>query len=295
MRGRPLHLSALTRAAGRPPLAYSLPGFHPHAYRASTPWLEALAAHEFRWVTFHPTYPVFDGDPAGIGAGPDVGEALRTARALGLCVRLEPHLDYASSLAGGPYRWRCDMRIDPLGQYFEQVLAPLADLGAEELTLGSELDVSASEFSERWAEAAEAMRSRTTSRLGHKLNHDWRESLPVRRMQGYLRALDYKAVSWYVPHRRPVPEGWTIGEFGLGSTDIRRPWHFDAATFRTPADFAVRRRWYLQTVEWLPESGSAGAACFWTAGQFDILGVFHPYWGDEEVVEAVRAYNQASP
>jgi hypothetical protein len=126
--------------------------------------------------------------------------------------------------------------------------------------------------------------------LGHKVNHDAR----LRRgAKQYLEGLDYKAMSFYPPGEWVLPEGWTIGEFGLGSTDTSRPWHFDAATFQTEDDFAIRRDWYLRFLEWLPLSGAAGAAAFWTAGHFDVLGVMHPEWRDDAILEAVRAYNLA--
>lgn len=245
-----------------------------------------------------------------IGPGPDTAFACGTARELGFRVRIEPHLDWETTLSGGPYEWRRRMYLDPTKAYFDQVLAPLAALAPDELTLGSELDVSVYEFRDQWMEVNRRIGG------GHKLNHDalgsarrsikdeinserakrgldrrWRLPDP----SSYLDALDYVAVSWYVPDWRPAPAGCVIGELGLGSTDTLRPWHFDAATFQTPEDFAIRRRWYREALEWLRSVQSPRAACFWTAGHFDVLGIMNPQWRDDNIVEAVRAYNQASP
>lgn len=205
-------------------------------------------------------------------------------------VRLEPHLDYESTLTGGPYRWRRDMLVDPVGQYFTQVLEPLAALEPHELTLGSELDDSAAAYPDAWAAAVDLLRP-SGVRLGHKLNHDWQGGEDL---INYLKVLDYVALSWYVPDLRPIPDGYVIGELGLGSVDVSRPWHFDAATFRTAEALAVRRQWYIDRLHWLQTARSPGAACFWTAGHFDVLGIMRPEWGDQAIVEAVRSYNYAS-
>lgn len=279
-------MSEVEPAAGRPPLAYSLPAFHSHDWNEAPRWLESLRELGFRHVVLHPTWPV--ADDLRIGVPPDASLPVRAARSLGFRVRLEPHLDYESSLNGGPYRWRRDMLVDPLGEYFDRVLAPMADLAPDELTLGSELDVSADRFADRWGEAASRL---PDVAKGHKLNHDW---LGGDAMTGYLRSLDYVALSWYVPDSRPLPDGYVVGEFGLGSSDLTRPWHFDASTFRTPEALAARREWYLRRIDWLSAQNSPGAACFWTAGHFDVLGIMHPEWRDDAVVEAVRAYNAAS-
>ena len=275
-------------AAGRPPLAYSLPAFHPRDWADAPRLLERLCDLGFGWVTFHPTYIVHDG--LRIGVGPAASGCLRLARSFGLSVRLEPHLDYESTLTGGPYRWRRDMMVDPVGQYFTRVLEPLASLAPDELTLASELDDSARAFPDAWAAAVDLLRG-SGARLGHKLNHDWSGGEDL---VAYLKMLDYVALSWYVPDLRPIPDGYVLGEFGLGSADVSRPWHFDASTFTTPEALAIRRQWYLERLRWLETIHSPGAACFWTAGHFDVLGVMHPEWRDEAVVEAVRAYNYAS-
>lgn len=182
------------------------------------------------------------------------------------------------------------MLIDPLGDYLTRVLLPMAGLQPDELTLGSELDFSADLYPDRWALASDQLKGAAT--LGHKLNHDWLGGEP---MIGYLESLDYVALSWYVADDRPLPDGYVIGEFGLGSSDVTRPWHFDASTLKTPEALAVRRDWYLKKLDWLRQQDSPRAACFWTAGQYDVLGVMHPEWKDDAVAEAVRSYLQASP
>jgi hypothetical protein len=132
-------------------------------------------------------------------------------------------------------------------------------------------------------------RLRGAAALGHKLNHDWLGTDAAIR---YLRVLDYVALSWYIPDWRPLPEGYVIGELGLGSADVSRPWHFDASTFVSPEALAIRREWYLRRLEWLAVQASPFAACLWSAGHFDVLGVMHPEWRDDRIAEAVRSYNE---
>jgi hypothetical protein len=207
------------------------------------------------------------------------------------------------------------MYVDPMRDYFDIVLSPLAALQPDELTLGSELDVSAYEFADEWTEVAERL-SGLGIALGHKLNHDWRsarrqirEELNIERtgrglrpklpagfgwkLRQYLSHVDYVAVSFYPSGRWELDGDYTIGEFGLGSTNITKPWHFDASTFRSADDFALRRDWYVRFLGWLGMR-TGRAACFWTAGHFDVLGVMHPQWRDDAIVEAVCAYNAPS-
>jgi len=242
-------------------------------------------------VTLHPTFAVIDADPPVIRTDnvPEAAPVVAEARRLGLNIRMEPHLDF-KSVFEGRYEWRKRMRVDPSAEYFDVVLQPLAALAPDELTLGSELDDSAHEFAVEWRDVAERLRP-TGIALGHKLNHDWEWSWDLSR---YLRRLDYVGVSFYTPEPWRLKEKYTIGEFGLGSTDEKRPWYFgEDRSFRTEEDFAARRAWYLRFLEWL--KGREGhAASFWTVGQFDVLGLFHPQWRDDGIVEAVRAY-QASP
>ncbi|HYO79923.1 MAG TPA: hypothetical protein VES20_00865 [Bryobacteraceae bacterium] len=208
---------------------------------------------------------------------------------MGFTVRLEPHLDYEVSLNGGTYRWRREMLVDPTAEYMNRVLQPLAELEPDEFTVGSELDWSVDHWPDEWMGVRDTFRALT---VGHKLNHDW--ALRPRAIT-YLRSLDYVALSWYVADDRPMPEGYVIGELGLGSSDTSRPWHFDSSTLRTPEALAIRREWYLERLTWLETVRSPRAAAFWTAGQFDVLGVREPEWRDEAVAEAIRRYNQASP
>ena len=174
------------------------------------------------------------------------------------------------------------MLVHPSGEYLDQVLRPMAELEPDELTLGSELDLSVDAFADQWSLARGSVQG--SAALGHKLNHDWMGGEP---MLAYLRELDYVALSWYVSDWRPLPEGYVIGEMGLGSIDASRPWHFDASTFGDDRALALRRDWYLRLLAWLRQQDSPKAACFWTAGHFDVLGIMNRRWRDDAVVEAV--------
>jgi hypothetical protein len=298
-------------AVGRPPLSYSLPAFHPSGYDEVRRWLANLVELQFRWVTLHPTWLVYDEIPPRIRPdAPDVAAAVASARDLGFRVQLDPHLDWETTLTGGPYRWRRSMQVDPMAEYFDIVLAPMAALAPDRLTLGSELDDSAQEFTDRWIEAASQFPDIS---IGHKLNHD---ALPTRRftLGSYLRNLNYIAFSFYPAIefedaagdlRRELrtitgtaPE-FVIGEFGLGCTDITRPWHFDASTFRTPEDFELRRDYYLRFLEWLnTQPYTQSPVTFWSAGHFDFLGVLDQpglaAFRDATLREAVWEYNRIS-
>ena len=142
----------------------------------------------------------------------------------------DPHLDWESTLTGGPYEWRRRMYFDPAEAYFDQVLGPMVGLlkaaGEEHgtLTLGSELDVSLVEFSSGWLSVAQAIRDLAPRiALAHKLNGDSldrdesirtdlnrersRRGLAdfsraeylslVREMSDYLSALDLVSFSFY--------------------------------------------------------------------------------------------------
>jgi hypothetical protein len=100
------------------------------------------------------------------------------------------------------------------------------------------------------------------------------------------------AVSFYPAGEWHLDESMTVGEFGLGSSDLARPWHFDAATFGNQEALTVRREYYLRLLDWLGQRHGR-AACFWTSGHFDVLGIMQPQWRDDVVVEAVRTYNYA--
>ncbi len=276
------------------PLSWSLPAFRPTCWDAVEGRLLALRGLGFRWVTLHPTWQVTESLDILTGTLPSVGPVVEMARSLGFWVRLEPHLDYVSVFEGR-YVWRNEMRIDPTGPYFDLVLRPMAELLPDELTIGSELDNSTFEFTAQWRAVAAELGSFGIP-LGHKVNHDWDERFLRRwRIGSYLESLDYKAVSFYTPEPWRLGPEWTIGEFGLGSTDVSRPYYFgEDLRFRSEADFEVRREWYLRFLTWL--GGREGrAASFWTVAQFDVLGLQYPEWRDEAIVEAVRAYNYASP
>jgi hypothetical protein len=282
-------------------LSYSLPAFRPDGWDSAAEWLSELRRLGFSWVTLHPTYAVADLDPPSIRIDnvPAVAPLVDEARRLGLRMRMEPHLDWERTLRGD-YEWRRTMLVDPSGDYFERVLRQLAALLPDELTLGSELDVSAVKFAYEWQDVAAELRPLGIA-LGHKLNHDWDQAAGFvgrRRVRRYFRDLDYRAVSFYTAAPWSLEPEWVVGEFGLGSTDVARPWYFgEDRRFVTAEDFASRRDWYLRFLEWL--RGREGrAASFWTVGHFDVLGVMDPRWRDDAVVAAVRAYNasaQASP
>ena len=329
-------MSEINSGAGRPPLSYSLPAFHPDGYRSAPRALDNLRALGFRWVTLHPTWLVYDEAPPRIRAdAPDVGAVVRHARALGLRVLLEPHLDWESTLTGGPYDWRRRMYLDPSRAYYDTVIAPMAALEPDALTLGSELDVSLFEFPDRWSELAD--RFSTGIALGHKLNHDVfhrgrasiRHSLRAERVRhgaaarlrwrtgravaAYFRRLDYAAFSFYPDvdfetSAREIAEGlragsgdapppdFAVGEFGLGCNDPSKPWHFDASTFQTAADFDLRREYYLHFLAWVAgQPYTSRPVSFWTAGHYDFLGALEQAgqerFRDEALRAAVAEYN----
>lgn len=323
----------------RPPLSYSLPAFHPDGYANVRRWLDNLAELGFQWITLHPTWLVHDTVPLTIR--PDVADvttAVTHARELGFRIKIEPHLDWESTLTGGAYEWRRRMYVDPAGEYFSTVLAPMAALAPDTLTLGSELDVSTYDFAEQWRSMIARF---SPTKLGHKLNHDAlgsarneirkianiersRHGLPPRSrwslsesfgegLDSYLAALDYVAFSFYpsgdfepaarelageLRNRAGARTEFAIGEAGLGSNDVSRPWHFDAATFKTEADFEVRRDYYRRLIAWLAtQQYTAHPATFWTAGHFDFLGVMElsgmERFRDDALRELVREYNAA--
>ena len=308
------------------PLSYSLPSFHSRGFDRVEHWIDNLRALGFSWVTFTPTYLVYDETPLRIDPtrGPAVDVlrvAIAYARAAGLRVKLEPHLDYESTLTGGPYKWRAEMRFDPGGAYEAEILQPLADLAPDQLTLGSELETSVIDYAASWRDLARRI-ARAGLALGHKLNHDTldRRRLPAD-LGAYLASLEYTAFSFYPPVRSiddaareferkgqdladklrrtagPYVQP-AIGEFGLGSSDIARPWHFDASTFRSAEDFAVRRQFYTAFFDALrrrPDVFGQQPATFWTVTHFDILGALewpgYEAFRDDTVRQLVQDYN----
>jgi hypothetical protein len=297
-------------AALRPPLSYSLPAFGPAGFADVRKWLDNLRELNFRWVTFHPTWLVYDEMPPRIRPdAPDVYSGVKYARELGLNVQIDPHLDWETTLTGGPYDWRRRMRLDPAGPYFDIVLQPMAALKPDRLTLGSELDVSVYEFTGKWVEVAARFEAIA---IGHKLNHDVFERGNGKGLRDYLHRLDYVAFSFYpkiefedaagdlVRDLReiagPAPE-FVIGEFGLGCTDITKPWHFESSAFSTPEHFEVRRDYYLRFLEWAAaQPYTASPITFWTAGHYDFLGVLEQpgleAFRDDLLREAVSEYNR---
>lgn len=234
----------------RAELSYSLPGFSPGEYYESTQWLLDLKDLGFPCVTFTPTYLVYDElpmrlDPARGPKFDGLARAVGFALEAGLAVQVDPHLDWESTLTGGPYEWRRRMYFNPFESYFEQIIAPIAGLlwsaGAERcaLTLGSELDVSLVEFAPQWAAIADSIRGAAPKlALGQKLNGDSldagesirtdlnaerkRRGLPavsrsaytrqVRQIGLYLRDLDFVSFSFYptVPPHSDMPRVFDI-------------------------------------------------------------------------------------
>lgn len=223
-------------AQQRPPLSYSLPGFQRGSYRDHTVWLDDLRDLGFSWVTFTPTYLVYDENPARIdmARGPALDEledAAGYAKSKGFQIRIDPHLDFETTLTGGPYEWRRRMLVNPAGAYFDEILRPLSGM-CDELTLGSELDVSLAEFAPEWLRTRARIAG---ARIGHKLNHDslkadsgairdatnkerrragltnlgWREfRRKVAAVGEYLATLDYVAFSFYPDVSMRKPESW---------------------------------------------------------------------------------------
>ncbi|MGH9633096.1 MAG: hypothetical protein ACRD7E_32735 [Bryobacteraceae bacterium] len=214
------------------PLAYSLAAFQRGGYREARGAIEDLQSLGFRWLTFTPTYLVYDEIPPRIDTarGPDIEEvedAVLFAAEAGFGIRLEPHLDWEATLTGGPYEWRRRMLVQPDEAYSDAVAAPLVErLGGatRQFTLGSELDVSLVQFGEEWLRLLESLRSVNGSlEYGHKLNHDVfrarkaiRQSLNAERVRhglrkagrfeyrdrmaragAYLARLNYAAFSFY--------------------------------------------------------------------------------------------------
>jgi hypothetical protein len=198
-----------------PPLAYSFPSFCPEDYDQYLSVLEQLRSYGFRWVTFTPAYQVKERIPAGsaldyLEIDATRTPALETIRAavlhavkLGFHVKLEPHLDWETTLQGELIDWRrrIYLRPDSAG-YAKIVIEPLAEILSEAartdpgscfiLTLGSEIDVSLLEFAEGtggWsALLARLQHRRAICRLdqplrlafGQKINHDtleWSDAL----------------------------------------------------------------------------------------------------------------------
>jgi hypothetical protein len=142
----------------------------------------------------------------------------------------------------------------------------------------------------------------------------------VRELGGYLSQLNYVAFSFYPGVRGPgadafaaefrrraaelsgrLPAGpaFTIGEFGLGSADTSRPYHFDAATLlNIPGALDLRRTYYLGFLDFLRQSPDVvkdRASAFWTVTHFDFLGA-HQWPGnepfrDDRLRQAVYEYN----
>src|SRR5687767_12779714 len=194
-----------------PPLSYSFPSFHPEDYDSYRNVLEELRSYGFQWVTFTPAYQVkeftesLEIDITKTPPFETLRAAVLYAVQLGFHVKLEPHLDWETTLQGKLSDWRRRMYLrpdsDPPG-YASIVIEPLVKILADAapidpgscfiLTLGSEIDVSLLEFAEGtdgWSALLTRLRHlRALSGLdqplrlsfGHKINHDtleWTDAL----------------------------------------------------------------------------------------------------------------------
>jgi hypothetical protein len=255
---------------GNPPLAYSLPAWTPDGYTDHRRCLDDLKSLGFTWVTFTPTHLVYDRVPLRIDVsrGPDferVADAVQYAVESGFHVRMEPHLDFETTLTGGTYEWRRRMYFSPLGQYSDEVVQPLMAMLRRlmkpgrrmEFTLGSELDVSVAEFSADWAGLIQP----GDISIGHKINHDSlelnssvRDALSavrlrrgmepagrseyrqkVRDLGAYLSKLDYVAFSFYPNVRGPGSQEFA-GQFRKRAAELSEK--LSAAAAGKP-DFAI--------------------------------------------------------
>jgi hypothetical protein len=227
----------------------------------------------FRSVTLVPTFAVREPFEIKLDYTPPLATiraVLMHALALGLHVKLEPHIDWQSTLDGRG-EWRGLMHFNPVGDYSDRVIAPMRTLALEakavyperrvSLTLGSEVDRSVREFPDAWMEVRGSAAAQGVE-IGHKLNHDAASAIFATR---YLASLDYVSFSFYPRIRiwrprewwlspqpdeelkilvdafecratelqRKLPHGpeFQIGEFGLGSADVEHPYKLDPEFF----------------------------------------------------------------
>jgi hypothetical protein len=250
--------------------------FHAGDYDRYPEPLGRIRSLGFPWVTLIPTFAVrepFEFVPDYTPRTATIRAVLFHALALGFDVKLEPHIDWTSTLdASGP--WRGHMQFDPADAYFDRVIAPMRELAVEAcgiypdrriaLTLGSEVDRSLRESPDAWMRLLEQSRVEGVE-IGHKVNHDADRGLL---RAGYLAKLDWVSFSfyptlrfqesaawWRTPHsdeefggvaarfrrratklKRELPPGpkFQIGEFGLGSADVEHPYRLDPQFFREP-------------------------------------------------------------
>ena len=254
--------------AKKPPASYSIPSFRSGDYAAVPQQLDKLAAMGFKWVTFTPTYEVKEikqtaksdlndvfnpfvrlwraifGQPTitnhylelNDGQTPfkELRSAVLSAIKKGFNVKIEPHLDWASTLSGTSEKdWRMTMYFDPVDAktlyegYEEKIFTPILDIIEEAetitrppdskkpcyaLTLGSELDVSLYAFVAGW----ELLKIRTQRKrkslglekprrlsIGHKLNYD------VFEKNGALRIhMDKVRAEWN--EKKVTPKEWQL-------------------------------------------------------------------------------------
>ncbi len=256
------------------PLSYAFASFHAGDYDRYPEPLGRLRAFGFRWVTLIPSFVVREPFEIGLDYTPalaTIRAVLAHALAIGFDVKLEPHVDWQTTLdAEG--EWRGRMRFDPRSQYFERVVEPMRELSAEAralyperrilLTLGSEVDRSVREFPDAWLSVLNGAAVAGIA-VGHKLNHDVAND--VFRSE-YICRLNYVSFSFYpkIGFRRPrewwlipqsdrelealadalgksaealtakLPPGveFQVGEAGLGSGDVEHSYKLDPDFFK---------------------------------------------------------------
>jgi hypothetical protein len=231
-----------------PPLSYALTATRRGELSRLIAQLSDLKSLGFRWITLMPTWLVVDETPLRIDTTrspelPEIAAAVSAAVEAGFNIKFEPHLDWETTLTGGPYEWRRRMYVEPDGAYTEHIIAPLFGLATEAaasgadcaFTLGSELDVSLTEFAPAWESLLRALQPAAKGiALGHNINHDslnphndirkplnaerTRRGLPeldwrthrerTSEVHRYLSRLDYAGFSFYPDVRAGRSDQW---------------------------------------------------------------------------------------
>lgn len=212
-----------------PALSYSYPSYKMTDYDGYITVINKLIAFGYQWITFTPAFMVTENGTRlkiDISRTPidKLEQAVEYAAENGLHVKLQPHLDWKSTLDSDKEEdWRQRMYFNPdtagdLTPYGQTVIESMLEIiikaasshpdSCFALTLGSELAVSLVEFStgkESWSSLIDRMKGLRsinvggdTDRLsfGHKLNHDtlgWgneiRERLNAERKKRNLSAV----------------------------------------------------------------------------------------------------------
>jgi hypothetical protein len=288
----------------------------------------------FRSVTLVPTFAVHEPFEIGLDYTPPfatIRAVLMHALALGMDVKIEPHIDWKSTL-DTVGEWRGFMQFNPEAEYFDRVIGPMRELAIEakaayperriSLTLGAELDRSVREFPDGWLDVLYRAAAPGIE-IGHKLNHDAASTIFA---APYLASLDYVSYSFYPKIRFRKPREWwaspkpdkelepladafernaedlrrklprgpefQIAEFGLGSADVEHPYKLVPAFYRTMDEANQNvRRNYYRGFLHYGSRQGTPPITFWSAGYFDFLGVFSSEYQDEALVSLVQTYN----